>query len=72
MPRKGFGEGKKRVQITLGDELLEKLDEFCSHTGMSRSAFIASCVAERLDTQRRVYEMLSKSLSGIIDRSMDD
>lgn len=50
-------EGKTRVQVTLGNEVLEKLDEFCRRTGMSRSSYISYIVATTLDQ----YENLSQA-----------
>ena len=38
----------KTIQVTVEDELLEKLDKFLRGQVRGRSAFIRECVAERL------------------------
>lgn len=50
-----IAQGKTRVQVTFGDEVLEKLDAFCKQTGMNRSSYITYIVATSLDQ----YEKLS-------------
>lgn len=52
-----IAEGKKRVQVTFGDEVLEKLDAFCKETGMTRSSYITYIVA----TSLQQYEKLSNA-----------
>lgn len=50
-------EGKTRVQVTFGNEVLAKLDDFCKRTGMTRSSYITYIVATSLDQ----YENLSNA-----------
>lgn len=43
-------EGKKRIQVTLSDTLIDRLDAYCVRTGISRSAYIAYTVGSTLDS----------------------
>lgn len=55
-------EGKTRVQITLGDELLAKMDEFCAQSGLSRSAYIATLVSNDLWAKTSVMDAAKQIL----------
>lgn len=50
-------EGRTRIQVTFGDEVLRKLDAFCDRTGMTRSSYITYIVGTSLEQ----YENLSKA-----------
>lgn len=52
-----IAEGKKRVQVTFGDDVLKRLDKFCSETGMTRSSYITYIVA----TSLQQYETLTNA-----------
>lgn len=52
-----IADGKRRVQVTFGDEVLERLDRFCRDTGMTRSSYITYIVA----TSLQQYENLSNA-----------
>lgn len=45
-----LAKGKKRIQITLSEKLLGRLDEYCERTGISRSAYISYVVGSSIDT----------------------
>lgn len=49
-------EDKTRIAITIGKGVLERLDEYCRRTGMSRSQYIAYCVAHQLDSETQVMD----------------
>lgn len=55
-----ISDGKKRVQVTFAESVLERLDEFCAETGMTRSAYIGYVVATSLDHQRQSVSSLAK------------
>lgn len=60
-------EGRTRVQVTFGDEVLARLDSFCERTGMSRSSYITYIIATSLEQ----YENLSKAaIEGIQSASI--
>lgn len=49
--------GKGRITITLGDKVLEKLDEYCEMTGLTKSAAIGSIVASKLVLEKPVIDL---------------
>ena len=56
-------EDKTRVGITMGNELLARLDAYCDRTGMTRSGYIAYAVAHQLDAETQVYDTVNDSIS---------
>lgn len=49
-------KGKGRITITLGDKVLEKLDEYCEMTGLTKSAAVGSIVASALVLERPIID----------------
>lgn len=50
-------EGKSRITVTLGNRVIEKLDEYCEMTGLTRSAAVGSIVAGALVLERPVLDL---------------
>lgn len=42
-------EERARVQLTMSPQLLDRIDAYCDRIGVSRSAWIQTVLAERLD-----------------------
>lgn len=42
-------EERARVQLTMSPQLLDRIDAYCTRIGVSRSAWIQTVLAERLD-----------------------
>ena len=49
-------KNKTRIQVTFGDEVLEKLDAFCNQTGMNRSSYITYIIAMSLENNTYYYK----------------
>lgn len=57
-------ENKTRITITIGKEVLEKLEKYCIRLGITKSAYIAYIVATTLDTQEQLMQGVT---SGMVD-----
>lgn len=60
-------EGKVRIQITLSSVLLDQIDEFCKASGATRSAFISTSVAERLNAYNTMLGSSVQVLKSLTD-----
>lgn len=56
-------EGKKRVQVTLSNALIDRLDAYCGRTGITRSAYIAYVVGTSLDTAEALQSATAQALA---------
>lgn len=54
--------GKTRVQITLSENLAEKLEELCERTGMTKSSFVSYTVAMALDSYDGMLEKMAQAV----------
>lgn len=43
-------EERQRIQMTISPRLLTRIDAYCDRIGVSRSAWIQTVLAERLDS----------------------
>ena len=59
------GEKKVRVNITMDEGVLERLDAQCDRMGMSRSAYITYVVASSLDSSNQLLSGLTETMAGI-------
>lgn len=71
-PKKGanmstLAKGKTRVQLTFSEKLLGRMDDYCERTGISRSAFVSTCIAQQLDTHERVLDVTNGVLQQAIE-----
>lgn len=57
-------KGKGRITVTLGEPVIERLDELCAVTGFSRSTVVGMIVAQSLVLERPIIE-LYKSGEGL-------
>ena len=57
-----ISENKTRIQITLGNDVLAMLDDYCEKTGMSRSAYIAFVISQQLYNTNRVFDITEKAI----------
>lgn len=55
-------DGKKRVQITFSEAVLDRLDAFCEETGMTRSTYISYIVATSLDQYRNLSQVAEEAI----------
>lgn len=62
---------KKRVMITLSEQLLNNLDSYCEKLGVSRSAYITTCVANQLYAQDKVIEALGPALAQLVENAQE-
>lgn len=44
-----MAEERQRIQMTISPKLLSRIDAYCEHIGVSRSAWVQTVLAERLD-----------------------
>ena len=65
-------EDKYRIAITLGKDLLARLDAYCDRTGMTRSNYICFAVAQQLDAQERVTNTTLDAIKQIFEGVMLD
>lgn len=56
-------EGRKRIQITLSEKTLEKLDEFCEESGMAKNAFLEYIIASALNETIQMRERISLAVA---------
>ena len=66
-----IAEGKSRVTITLGNELLGKLDDYLRTTGMSRSSYISYVVATQLYQQERLTDGVTDKINALLKELME-
>ena len=59
-----IADSKSRVAITIDKGVLERLDEYCKRSGMSRSQYISYCVAHQLEVEERMT-------SGVMDMARE-
>lgn len=59
-------KGKTRVQISLSNELLERMDEYCERLGVTRSNYVAMLVAQNLDTMSRMMDAMPDAINELI------
>lgn len=55
-------ESKTRVYITLTKELNDDIQVLCDQMGISKSAFIATAVAEKVMGYKKAFEIASATL----------
>lgn len=55
--------GKRRIQVTFSETLIERLDAYCAKTGMSRSAFITYVVGANLAQLESLAGVAEKALA---------
>lgn len=59
-----IADSKSRIAITIDKGVLERLDEYCKRSGMSRSQYISYCVAHQLEVEERMT-------SGVMDMARE-
>lgn len=57
-------ENKTRITITIGKEVLEKLENYCIRLGITKSAYISYIVATTLDTQEQLMQGVTHGMVG--------
>jgi hypothetical protein len=60
---------KERIQITMDPLVLKRLDAYCDRIGCSRSSFLNTTIAERLDGIDRTYGALLSTASDVLKHS---
>lgn len=65
-------DGKKRVQVTFSDKVLQRLDAFCETTGMTKSAYISYVVATNLDQYERMTSAACMSIENLAQNETDN
>lgn len=58
-----MAENKTRITITLGRRVLEKLDDYCDETGLTRSAAISTMIAAQLASRREIMDKLESAFT---------
>lgn len=56
-------KGKSRIQITLSDTLIARLDDYCKRTGMTRSAFITYVIGSALDASEALLSSTAQAFA---------
>lgn len=62
-------EGCTRITITLGNNVLEKLDAYCEQSGLSRSAVIGDIVGTNLGVMEKLTSSVSQELVSALLRA---
>lgn len=65
-------KGKTRLQISLSNELLERMDEYCDRLGVTRSNYVAMLVAQNLDTMSRMMDAMPDAINELIKQQNVD
>lgn len=55
-------EGKTRIQITVSDLVLKRLDDYCAKTGMTRSTYISYILATSLQGSEELMQAAADSI----------
>lgn len=63
-------DGKSRITVTIADSVLEKLDDYCKQTGLSRSAVITDIVGTNLGAFESFQKMFAKELVGALSSAV--
>lgn len=53
---------KNRIQVSVSPELLERMDEYCTRLGITRSAYVSVLVAQNLDGMNKVMDAIPEAL----------
>ena len=61
-------EGKRRFQVTVSEELYEKLDAYCRESGISKSAYLALLAAKDLEDTDRFLVEFRNEIQEVISR----
>lgn len=59
-------DGRKRIQITLGEKTLENLEAYCERSGMSRSSYIEYVIASSLDTATEMKRNIEAAMTQVV------
>ena len=65
-----ISNGKSRITITVADSVLEKLDDYCDKTGLSRSAVITDIVGSNLGAFESFNKAFAKELVGALSSAV--
>lgn len=53
---------KKRVMLTMDEDLLERIEKACASQGVTKSAYISMVVAKDLDDTTKLMELFKDEL----------
>lgn len=59
-------DNKTRIQISIANELLEKINAYCVVAGISKSAYLSMLAARDLDDTERYLNEFKKELEGVV------
>ena len=59
-------DGRKRIQITLGEKTLQNLESYCERSGMSRSSYIEYVIASSLDTATEMKRNIEAAMTQVV------
>ena len=59
---------KKRVQLSFSPELLEKVNQYCAESGISKSAYFSLLAAKDLEGTEQFLNEFKADLQGMLDR----
>ena len=60
--------GSTRIQVTLKNELVTVLDDYCHRLGVSRSSYVSTVLAQNLDIQSQLLDAAKGSVSGAFEK----
>lgn len=63
-----ISKGKHRFQVTVSDELYEKLESYCREAGISKSAYLALLAARDLEETDKFIVDFKNELQEVIAR----
>lgn len=56
----------KKINITMDEKLLEKLDKYCSDMGTNRSSLIAVIMGQYLSSMEKTQSVLTNAVNELI------
>lgn len=59
-------EDKARVAITMSREVLDRLDNYCRRSGMTRSGYVNWVVAHQLDVEEQMVSATQSAMQQIL------
>lgn len=62
----------QKFQVTVSDEVAEKVKEFSGYMGLSRSAFCAVAIGEKIMQYEKAYQIIDKFGDKLIQKETEE
>lgn len=62
---------KKRINVTMSEELLNKIDRKCHEMGVTRSSFISTKLADYISKEDMAFDSMVAAAKEVMAKSID-